>query len=414
MAEEKAKEQTKEIIKLGTDEVFVLKDKAGEIRAFEHRLELTEQNGGLIQPGYGKPWVISAQGYEMWAESAGASVIMPREVVVDGELRGNPCIVSDENDRVISATARAIAFRFSSKGIPQVSDWTTILDLDQYRMVDLLAKAKRTPQAFRLLPIEMGMPKDEGTWAKYYFDPSTALWINTTHPEALTWYSQIRQREKKIVDFAQTFAKRNANKHLSGLQKSPSGPNWELKVLCWRPMNNSMVKWDATQYKELQDNIHNLIEGEPLPIEKTSGTENALEDENLDALVQNTDPEDSPEDEVVDAQFEPATETTTTQDEIESMRMQKQLDADAETAEPPPEPKEEPAELTFNEFGEMEVIKNNLLSGQENFPKEFAEACAQNKVQPTSLEKADPKTMNKEKCMKIQNDLNSILDKKAV
>lgn len=380
-----SKEQSKEIVKLGRDEVFALKDKSGEIRAFEHELTLSAANGGLIQIPTAKsqPWVISAQGYEMWAEDSGASVIMPREVVVDGEIRGNPCIVADRENRIISATARAIAFRFSSKGIPQVSDWTTILDLDHYRMVDLLAKAKKFPQAFKLLPMEM-KPDEDGTWAKYHFDSSTALWINTTHKEALTWYSQIRQREKKIIDYAQTFAKRNALKHLSGLQKSPTGPTWVMRVLCWRPLNDSVIKWDSTQYKMLQDRVQDLTDGNG-GVEKTAGTENAIEDENFDVLLQDTDPEDSPAD--IQTEPEPKTIQEVTQEVTQ----------------------EEPEQ----ELTEGQIMKNNLLIAQKEFPEIFKNACAANKVKPETLEKADPNTMNLEICKKIQAEINRELDQNA-
>ena len=67
----------------------------------------------------------------------------------------------------------------------------------------------------------MAPEKEKGTWARYPFDEATNLWMNTTHDEALKWLAQIINREKKSIDFAQTFAKRNSLKHLSGIQKAP-------------------------------------------------------------------------------------------------------------------------------------------------------------------------------------------------
>ncbi|MEA4857766.1 hypothetical protein, partial [Solidesulfovibrio sp.] len=106
-----------------------------------------------------------------------------------------------------------------------------------------------------------GAPEGDGTWACYPFDESTNLWVDTSHKEALDWYKTILNREKKAMDFAQTFARRNACKHLSGLQKAP-GPRWDLSVICWRPTGGSLVKWDSTTYANVQRRIEGLGEGQ--------------------------------------------------------------------------------------------------------------------------------------------------------
>ena len=283
------------VVNLGTDEAFALKDTNGEIRAFKQRVHLSLSDKTLIQPTSNGDCVISAQGYEVWAEASGSSVIFPKEVMVENNMMPNPFIERDPtNRRILAVTARAVAFRFSSKGIPQVSDWTTIFDTPSYRMIDLLAKAKKCPQAFKLLPGTM-QPDEDGTWASYPFDESTNLWIETSHEEALTWFSQILNREKKAMDFAQTFAKRNALKHLSGLQKAP-GKDWELSVLCWRPTSGNIVKWDSSTYVQLQGQVARLIDdgGEAFQtrqIESKAGSER-VEDES--AQEGEIDPEDSP------------------------------------------------------------------------------------------------------------------------
>ena len=151
----------KDIVVLGTDEAFALRDADGDIRAFKQALTLSQAAGTLIQPVPGGPHVISAQGYEVWAKEVGASVIFPKEVLVDGQWQQNPAVIRDpENRRILAICARAVAFCFSSKGIPQVTDWTTIFDTPSYRLIDLLGKAKKFPQAFRLYPSEMGKPDD--------------------------------------------------------------------------------------------------------------------------------------------------------------------------------------------------------------------------------------------------------------
>jgi hypothetical protein len=249
----------KDIIALGIDEAFALRDENGNIRAFRQWVKLSLEDKTLTQPVPGGDIVVSAQGYEVWAEGAGANVIFPDTVLVGSSHQPNPHAIMDEhNGRIKLVYARAVAFRFSSKGIPQVCDWTTIFDTAAYRMIDLIGKAKKFPQAFRLLPTGMEPPAEEGTWGKYIFDEAMTLWVNSAHGEALQWYGQIINREKKSIDFAQTFARRNALKHLSGIQRAP-GPYWEVPVLCWRPTSGNIVKWDATQYAQLQQRVGKLI-----------------------------------------------------------------------------------------------------------------------------------------------------------
>ena len=237
--EEKVPQESKEIIQLvtdiedknlailGQDEVFKLRDSSGEIRAFRSVLHLAATNGTLIQPVPKGPFVISAQGYEQWEEAAAAITMKPPDIWVYGEKKSNP-YMERENGHLIAIHCRTVAFRFTNKGIPQVSDWIEIFNLPKYRLIDLLAKAKNCPQAFRLLPVGQKPPEDSFTarvgqydaeeekrkfhdedivpaWASYSFDESTNFWVCTSHPEALTWYSQILNMEKKAIHFAQTF-----------------------------------------------------------------------------------------------------------------------------------------------------------------------------------------------------------------
>lgn len=245
---------------LGENEMFNLKDRHGEIRAFSRVVQLSEKEGTLVQPVPGGPFVVSAQGYEKINRDTGTIVMNADYVLVDGQKQQNPHIVRDErNGRILSIYARSIAFRYSPLGIPQVSDRTTIFDVPAYRLIDLLAKAKKFPQAFKLLPENLN-PADEGTWAKYGFDESTSLWVNTSHEEALQFFSQIINREKKAIDFAQTFAQRNAAKHLHGVQKAP-GNTWSLPVVCWRPPNEGPIRWDIARYVTTQKAITEMADG---------------------------------------------------------------------------------------------------------------------------------------------------------
>jgi len=358
----------KDIVVLGVDDAFALRDADGEIRAFKQSLTLSLAEGGLVQPVYNGPYVISAQGYEQWSEATGTSVIFPKEVLVDGKWEPNPAVVRDPaNRRILCVYARAVAFRFSSKGIPQVSDWTTIFDSPSYRLFDLLGKAKKFPQAFKLLPADMGRPEETGTWASYPFDESTNLWVNTAHEEALTWYAQIMNREKKSLDFAQTFAKRNALKHLSGLQKAP-GPQWTIPILCWRPTNGNIIKWDATQYFKVQNKVGGLITGNgsefqttgeiiTIPrIEAKTGHERVSDEQNFEEHERVIDPEDA-QDVSPPADLPPYEPPT-----------------DIAGAAPDNSPVEQPLQPA-NLSPEEQAIMNNLAVAMDDFADEYKAAC---------------------------------------
>ncbi len=309
--------RNKNVAILGEDEVFKLTDRSGEIRAFRSTLRLSAADGTLVQPVAHGPFVVSAQGYTKWEEEAGAMSMFAPHVIVDGEEKENPYL-RRENGRVVQAYCRAIAFRFTSKGIPQVSDRTIIYDVPAYRLLDLLAKAKQFPQAFRLLPKD-SKPKDDGTWASYIFDENTVLWVNTSHEEALRFYSQIINREKKVLEFCQTFAKRNALKHLSGIQRvpgqeTPDGkvkpiPVWNLPVICWRPVSGTIIKWDTSRYATVQKQLVQVSAGKTdaiMLMERNEGTELVSEDEEAVADVDKNE-------EVEQAEEQKMAETSTTE-----------------------------------------------------------------------------------------------------
>jgi len=358
----------KDVIRLATDEVFALRDNDGEIRAFKQSLTLTDRAGTLVQPVPNGPYTVSAQGYEVWQEAAGACVIFPSEVLVDGKWQQNPAVIRDErNGRILMIYARAVAFRFSSKGIPMVSDWTTIYDTPSYRMIDLLGKAKQFPQAFTLLPVEM-VPDREGTWAKYSFDEATNLWMNTTHDEALKWLASIINREKKSIDFAQTFAKRNSLKHLSGIQKAP-GPQWTIPVISWRPTNGNVIKWDATQYAALQNRVGKMVSGdrsEFAQIEMQSGAERVSDDVTAAAVLE---AEADPEDQVIDIPTGPGND--------------------------------EPVQEQLSE--EAQKIFANLTVAKKEFPDEYNAACQSLGIEPDA-------SYNAEGARKIMIAVNKLVD----
>lgn len=328
----------KDIAVLGTDEAFVLQDKDGQIKAFKRSLTLSKADGTLVQPVFNGDYVVSAQGYEVIAEATGTTVLLPEKVLVGSEWKSNPHVQYNEKGGIETVHACAISYRFSSMGLPQASSWTTIFDSSAYRMIDLLAKAKKFKQAFKLLPEGMEPEKGENeAWACYPYDEVINVWVNVAHEEVITWLSQILNRQKKAIDFAQSFARRNATKHLLGIQRAP-GATWTFPVLAWRPTGNNIVKWDNTQYVEVQKRVSKMIEGGvseefTQQIELKQGSAQMSDEENIEALESEVDPEDNPESKPEESQ----------------------------------EQKEQPRELS-------KEVKQALYLA-ENFPSEFEEAC---------------------------------------
>ena len=411
---------SKSIVALGTDEAFALRDSEGTIRAFKQRVTLSERDGTLIQPVPGGPFVVSAQGYEVLSEAAGVCCIFPTDVLVDGKPQANPYVLRDTNNgRVLAVYCRAIAFRFSSKGIPQVADWTTIFDTPSYRLIDLLGKAKKCPAAFKLLPNDMKAPEGQGqTWARYTFDEATTLWINTSHDEALTWFAQIINREKKAIDFAQTFARRNAVKHLLGVQKAP-GNVWDVPVLCWRPTAGNIVKWDATQYVELQQRVKSIVSGsggfaqdKPVAqIDMKAGAERVSDDKLGGGAIEHElgqDDEqaaelgdfiDVPHEDVTDRETEPGSEAPAATKETEKAPERPK----AQRGRPPKatvKPQEKAPELSPEERG---VMRNYEMIAQ-SFPAEMKLAMKELGI----TEGAD---ITPELAAKINSRTNAVIDR---
>ena len=352
----------KDIVVLGTDEAFVLTDKKGQIKAFKSAVTLSKKGGTLVQPVYNGDLVVSAQGYEVITTAAGASTIFPKSVMVNGVAQANPHPVragNDQNGRILEVHCCAVTFGYSPMGIPQASARTTVFDTPAYKMVDFLAKAKKLPQAFMVLPTDMEPDdvkeqeeKKKGpleTWTKYPYDEAMNLWLNTAHKEVITWLSQIVKREMKAYEFAQTFAARNSQKHYFGIQKAPCD-NWLLPVIAWRPTGNNIIKWDSAQYSELQDRVSIMIDGDKNnefehKLQLTQGTDRVSEEDDFEALETEVDLEDSTE-----------TEEQTVKQETKSEE----------------KPETKPAELS------KEVKQAVFLA--KDFPGEFKEACEACKV----------------------------------
>jgi hypothetical protein len=289
----------------------------------------------------------------MWGESAGASVIFPTEVMVFGKPQPNPAPLKDPvTGDWMGWVVRAAAFRYSAMGIPMVSDRTVIFDIVNHKHIDFLAKAKKTPQAFKVRAKGAAAPADDGSWIEYPFDSASSLWVNASHGEALDWYSEISQMIKNSLQLAQTHAARNAMKHLSGIQKSPGKkPVWDVQVIAWRPTSGGLIKWDPTTYKDLQKKVSGLIDGdrsEFKQVELKTGVDYIGEEDRLAVAAGEVD------------------ETTQGQEEVIDL----------------PGQGEDGGKSTGQEQTDDDKVLKNLAVTKKNFPQEYAAACQGLGIEP--------------------------------
>lgn len=263
----------KNIIALGEGEAFVVTDAEGRsIKATKRTVRLSAENGGLTQPVWNGPYVISAPGYSMLAHAAGAVVMNAPTVIVDGVAQQNPYVRRGPDGSIIEVHCRAMAFRYNENGQPMVSDRTTIFDTATYALADMVGKAKRVKEAFRLLPSTMPAPTPPEQWACYRVDEAVNLWMKITHEEVISFLGQVLNRKKKALEFAQTFAQRNALKHLFGIaivpgqSKDHSISVWDVPVVCWTPSDGGLIRFDTSRYAASTQIIEALSAGKPVAL----------------------------------------------------------------------------------------------------------------------------------------------------
>lgn len=213
-----------------------------------------------------------------------------------------------------------MAFRYNENGQPMVSDRTTIFDTATYTLADMMGKAKYTKDAFKLLPSSMQGPTPPEQWACYRVDEAINLWMKITHDEVIKFLGQILNRKKKAMEFAQTFAQRNALKHLFGLAVVPGQTNgpinvWDVPVVCWAPSDGGLIRFDTSRYAASTKIIEALSAGRPValpeardPLVVSRGTDEVhggdMDDE-ADPL-ENPDRYENPAPAMFDSQEEPS------------------------------------------------------------------------------------------------------------
>jgi hypothetical protein len=296
--------RSKNVVALGKGEAFLIKDKSGrEIRCFKTTVTLSADDGDLYQPVFNGPWVYSATGFTKIAKASGITVVFPDTMHMGMDEVPNPFRKENANGSTKSFHCRAVAYGYTGMGMPVTSDRVTSFDIRQYRLMDLLAKAKKFKHIFKVLRTGMDPNDDEmfktdpqgefATWAQYPYDESVSVWVNTSHIEGITCLSTILNREKKAEELVQTFAARNAVKSLVGSNAPPKsmlvqgrgGPTYAMEIYCWRPVDGTALRWDGSDYSNLK---------------KISGTRGGIYGDNQVEYRKGTDSVDNDEVEIED------------------------------------------------------------------------------------------------------------------
>ncbi len=369
----------KNVVALAEGEAFALTDAEGRsIKATKRTVRLSAENGGLTQPVWNGPFVISAPGYAMLAHAAGAVVMNAPTVTVDGVAQQNPHVRRGRDGSIMEVHCRAMAFRYNEHGQPMVSDRTTIFDTATYTLADMLGKAKKAKDAFRLLPAAIPAPAPKEEWACYRVDEAVNLWMRITHDEVITFLGQVLNRKKKALEFAQTFAQRNALKHLFGLAVVPGQEKnhpvnvWDVPVVCWVPSDGGFIRFDTSRYAASTQIIDALTEGRPVALpeaEKPLVVSRGTEEMSGADLDSEADPLENPDiyETAQTARAGAAREMPTEEPEPDPVIMAE------------PELQSEP-EWTPEQMREW----NNLRVAREDLPKEYATA-----LKKLGLEEAD-------------------------
>lgn len=369
----------KNVIALGEGEAFALTDAEGRsIKATRRTVRLSAENGGLTQPVYQGPYVISAPGYAMLAHAAGAVVMNAPTVIVDGVAQQNPYVQRGPDGSIVEVHCRAMAFRYNENGQPMVSDRTTIFDTATYTLADMIGKAKKQKDAFKLLPAGMPAPNPAEEWACYRVDEAVNLWMKITHEEVVNFLGQVLNRKKKALEFAQTFAQRNALKHLFGLAVVPGQEKgrpisaWDVPVVCWAPSDGGFIRFDTSRYAASTKIIEALTEGRPVALpeaEKPLVISRGTEEMSGNDLDSEADPLENPD--IYENAGSSGMAAAEPLPEEEPGLPEREISAPA----PESAPRAEPGEPTWTPEQMREW--DNLRVAREEFPDEYARALVE-------------------------------------
>jgi len=236
-----------DVVKLAGEDVGVLRDKSGEIRAFKVSMVLSLEANTLVKISKDK-WkgnelvakavlTPTADAYHQMAALSGLLVRNAPTVVVNGVDQKNPHIETDKNGRVKRIHAAAFCWGLNAMGALSISERVIVYDLDQYRAVDLLAKIEYNPNVFRIVSLS---EKVDPLCVVYPVDDVVGVSCLTTSGEFRKFMTSHINREKNAVTTAQTFAQRNAVKsHPSIKFHKTTDLSVTVPLMCWRVTKGS-------------------------------------------------------------------------------------------------------------------------------------------------------------------------------
>lgn len=347
----------KDISVLGEGEAFALPGLDGQIKAYRTKVQLSVAKGHIYDCQKFK--MIACEGYLEVEKWCGGGHYFPPAMTLDGQERDNPYRVYDGNGRLLRIYYLVNAGYLAPNGAPRFVSLMYCFDVDTIRQIDLFAKAKATPQAFRIMARGKGEPKDDGAWIDYDIDGHAVLWINAAHPEAISLYAVWANTLKTLESNGRTKAIRTALKALYGFSRPPivgyngiypvHADTMTVPITMWKWPQGMQIDWgnSVERYQRLIG-----IDGDKEP------TRPQLVSASQDEESSFTEAED--ESDVVDvgrAEAEPAPESA------------------PEEKRPDLSPEDLKAKLNFEETAKL-------------FPTEFAEACAALKVPSVYVDQA--------------------------
>ncbi|MBF0396563.1 MAG: hypothetical protein HQK78_07305 [Desulfobacterales bacterium] len=163
--------------------------------------------------------------------------------------------------------------------------------------------------------------------------------------------------------------------------------NQRLPVICWRPTNGNIIKWDAAKYIQLQNRVGKLIEGNGQDFEefkehgntpKNSGIERVADEEGVEAIGGEIDPEDN---------IEPMEENGTINRNTNNDNANGAANGNG-----------------TNKLSDEELkILKNFAAARKSFQNEYQEACNRLNIKPVQ-------NHTPQEAEKIMKSINEILD----
>lgn len=215
-----------EVASLGESDVFVIRNRDGELRLIKKVVHLFEAKKEIASVGGN--WIVTVPGYATLNRVAGIHQITPSSVLVAGKEESNPYVVYNSKGEIVRIIARKIALGYSPIGNLIAVDAVRHYNFEAYYLQDLQAKATKHPNDVRfgvrfacpLAPAAKVEERDGTAYVQtdkgiFLFKPIKdieGLWLNVNSGEVADVYKQHIAHQKFGEVIAQNLAWRNALK----------------------------------------------------------------------------------------------------------------------------------------------------------------------------------------------------------